>query len=342
MRIRPRIAFAWSTGLLILFLVAGLTWLYLIRASGAPAQECSRRMAGFARLASALCLAWLLFYFYCVWANRATRKHFVAHLVLLALGLVMAFPFYYMATTSFKPIDEVTRIRIQVTPFFFPELSPYRSLVAGVPYFRFMWNSLIVSVLTVGGTVFFCTLAGYAFAKLNFPGRELIFMGMLMTMMVPYSVLLVPGFLLMRDLGWINSYLALIVPALAPPFYIFLARQFIQAIPDDLLDAATIDGCGPFRTYVEIVLPLSRPLVATIAILAFLGSWNNFVWPLIVLIDESKYTLPLGLSLLQGRYTLRENIQMAGAALAIIPVLVAFMILQKQVVQSFSTSGLKE
>jgi len=161
-------------------------------------------------------------------------------------------------------------------------------------------------------------------------------------MLIPGSVLLVPGFLLMRDFGWLDTFWPLIVPNLAGAFNVFLARQFIELIPDDLIDAARIDGCGEWRIYWQVILPLSRPLLATMGILTFLYNWNNFVSPLIFILDEAKFTLPLGLSLLQGQYTQIENIQMAGAALAIIPVLVLFFAFQNQIVKSFSTSGLKE
>lgn len=260
----------------------------------------------------------------------------------VAMGaVVMALPFYYMVVTSFKPLEEVADVRVSLG-IRHPTLNPYRQLMAGLPYMRFVWNSTWVAGWTVAGNLFFCTLAGYAFSKHRFPGRDALFMGMLATMMIPASVLLVPGFLLMRDFGWLDSHLSLIVPGLAGAFGVFLARQFIQGIPGDLLDAGKIDGCGEFRLYRTIVLPLSRPLLATLAILTFLASWNNFISPLIFLFDESRYTLPLGLALLQGRFSQIENVQMAGATLAVLPVLVVFFAFQRQIVESFSTSGLKQ
>ena len=204
-----------------------------------------------------------------------------------------------------------------------------------------MWNSVIVSGSVTLGTMFFCSLAGYAFAKHIFPAKEKIFIAMLATMMIPGSVMLVPGFLLMRDFGWLNTYLPLIIPSLAGTFGVFLARQFIETIPTDLTDAAKIDGCPDFYAYALIIVPLSKALLATLAILTFLGSWNSFIGPLIYLLDEDRYTLPLGIALLQGRYVGAENIQMAGAALAIIPVLIIFFFFQNQIVESLSTSGLK-
>jgi len=255
-------------------------------------------------------------------------------------GAIMVMPFYFMIVTSLKNMSEVTSVPISLAVKH-PTLLPYVDLLRGLPYLRFMLNSLIVSGATTLGTMFFCSLAGYAFAKHDFPGKRQIFMAMLATMMIPGSVLLVPGFLLMRDFGWLNTYLPLIVPAMAGTFGVFLSKQFIQAIPNDLIDAAKIDGCSDFRVYLTVILPLSKPLLATLGILTFLWSWNNFLQPLIYLFDERLFTLPLGISLLQGRYVGNENIQMAAATLAIVPVLVIFFLLQKQIVKSLSTTGLK-
>jgi len=262
------------------------------------------------------------------------------YLFVTAFGLIMVLPFYYMIITSFKTLEEVTKVPISLS-LKKPTLKPYKDLLDGLAYGKFMLNSLLVAVTTTLGTLFFCTLSGYAFAKHRFPFKNFFFMFLLSTMLIPGSVLLVPGFLLMRDFGWLNTFLPLIVPGMTGAFGIFLSRQFIQEIPDALIDAARIDGASDFRVYWQIILPLSKPLLATLAILTFLYNWNNFISPLIYIFDESKYTLPLGLSLLQGRYTNWENVQMAGAALAIIPVLVLFFIFQKQIVKSLSTSGLK-
>ncbi len=263
------------------------------------------------------------------------------YLIITLGGIIMFLPFYYMVITSFKTLEGITSIPISLT-LSDPTIKPYTDLLEGLRYGRFMWNSLIIAVITTTGTIFFCTLSGYAFAKHRFPYRNALFMFLLSTMLIPGTVLLVPGFLLMRDFGWLNTYLPLVIPGMTGAFGIFLARQFISEIPDDLIDAARIDGCSDFRIYWQVILPLSKPLIATLGILTFLYNWNNFISPLIYLLDESKFTLPLGLSLLQGRYTKMENIQMAGAALAIIPVLILFFVFQKQIVKSFSTSGLKE
>ena len=262
------------------------------------------------------------------------------YLFVSSFGLVMVLPFYYMIITSFKRLEDVSAVPISLT-LTEPTLKPYFSLLEGLAYGRFMLNSFLIALITTFGTLFFCTLAGYAFAKHNFKFKDTFFIFLLCTMLIPGSVLLVPGFLLMRDFGWLNTFLPLIMPGMTGAFGIFLARQFIHEIPNDFIDAARIDGAGDFRIYLSIILPLSKPLLATLAILTFLYNWNNFISPLIYIFDEAKFTLPLGLSLLQGRYTNTENVQMAGAALAIIPVLVLFFIFQKQIVKSLSSSGLK-
>ncbi len=270
--------------------------------------------------------------------KRSSR--FGLYVFVAAFGLVMALPFYYMVITSFKTLEDVTQVPISLT-LKNPTIKPYQDLLDAMSYGRFMLNSFIVAITTTAGTLFFCSLAGYAFAKHQFRFKNFCFMFLLSTMLIPGSVLLVPGFLLMRDFGFLNTFWPLILPGLTGAFGIFLARQFIHEIPDDFIDAARIDGASDFRIYWQIIVPLSKPLLATLAILTFLYNWNNFISPLIYIFDESKFTLPLGLSLLQGRYTNWENVQMAGAALAIIPVLVLFFIFQKQIVRSLSTSGLK-
>ncbi|RKY52439.1 MAG: carbohydrate ABC transporter permease [Candidatus Neomarinimicrobiota bacterium] len=255
-------------------------------------------------------------------------------------GIIMILPFYYMIVTSFKRLEDVSSIPISLT-ITNPTLKPYLDLLEGLAYGKFMLNSFIVATTTTLGTLFFCSLAGYAFAKHEFRYKNVFFIFLLSTMLIPSSVLLVPGFLLMRDFGWLNTFLPLIMPGMTGAFGIFLARQFIHEIPNDFIDAARIDGASDFRIYLQIILPLSKPLLATLAILTFLYNWNNFISPLIYIFDESKFTLPLGLSLLQGRYTNTENVQMAGATLAIIPVLILFFLFQKQIVRSLSSSGLK-
>jgi multiple sugar transport system permease protein len=262
------------------------------------------------------------------------------YLVVLLGGALMALPFYYMVVTSFKRLADVSKIPLSLG-LERPTLEAYEALLDGFPYGLFVLNSLVVAISTTAGSMVLCSLAGYAFAKHQFRYKEPLFWLLLSTMLIPHSVLLVPGFLLMRDLGWLNSFWPLIVPNLGGAFGVFLSRQFIAEIPDALLDAARIDGCNDWQVFWKVIMPLSKPLLATLGILTFLSNWNSFVGPLIYLIDEKLFTLPLALSLLQGRYTATENVQMAGAALAVIPVLLVFLLFQKQIVKSLTTSGLK-
>ncbi|MFW7379650.1 MAG: carbohydrate ABC transporter permease [Oligoflexus sp.] len=272
---------------------------------------------------------------------KMQQRYWGIYLTLAIAAIILNIPFYYMIITAFKSNAELAQLEISFG-LQNPTLDPMRNLLAGSSYLKSAWNSVIVAGLSTIGNILFCTMAGYAFAKQNFPGRDRIFFLLLSTMMIPGSVLLVPGFLLVRDLGWINTYLPLIIPGLGSIFFVFLARQFIMKIPDVILQAARLDGCSEFRIFFQIVFPLCRPLIATIGILSFLGSWNSFIGPMVYLFDEQTYTLPLVISMLQGRFSGQENILMAGALLSIVPVLVIFFALQKQIIDSFANSGLKE
>src|SRR5579871_6927846 len=273
--------------------------------------------------------------------KRGRGEYAVTYLVLTVGALVMALPFYYMLITSLKSMTEISQPTLDLLVRR-PTLQPYRDLIDAGLVVRASWNSLIVSALLTGGSMLFCTLAGYAFAKHRFPGRDLLFLALLATMMIPGTVLLVPSFLLFRDFGWLDTWLPLIVPGLAGAFGVFLARQFIEKIPDSLIESARLEGFSEWRIFASIILPLSKPLLATLGILTFLGSWNSFVGPLIILLDEKKFTLPLVVAMLQGRFPGKDNMQMAGAMISILPVLILFFLFQRQIVQSLATSGLKE
>lgn len=260
----------------------------------------------------------------------------------LTLGaFLMALPFYYMLVTSFKSNQEAAQPTVSLIVHQ-PTVKPYLDLFDAGLILQATWNSFLIALPLTFGSMFFCLLAGYAFAKHRFPGRDALFLVLLSTMMIPGTVLLVPSFLLFRDLGWLDTWAPLIVPGLAGAFGVFLARQFVGKIPDSLIECAKLEGCGEWRIFRSIVMPLSKPLMATLAILTFLGSWNSFVGPLIILLDEKKYTLPLVVAMLQGRFPGQENMQMAGAMISILPVLIIFFVFQRQIVQSLASSGLKE
>lgn len=276
-------------------------------------------------------------------SRQSRTSAVVAYTVLTVGGVLMALPFYFMIITSLKPDAETisTTIRLWVDE---PTLDGFRRLLnpQGVPFMRSVFNSVFIAFVTVGGNLILCPLAGYAFSKHRFPGRDAIFVALLSTMMIPGTVLLVPGFLLARDFGWLNTWLPLTVPAMAGVFGVFLSRQFVRNIPDSLIEAARIDGCSEIRIFATVVMPLCKPLLATLGIFTFLASWNSFLGPLVILRDEHLLTLPLVMALLQGRFTGNQNVQMAGAVISIVPVLLIFFAFQKQIVESLASSGLKE
>ncbi|MBC8064844.1 MAG: carbohydrate ABC transporter permease [Chlorobia bacterium] len=273
--------------------------------------------------------------------KKSRTESVVVYALLLIGAALMVLPFYYMVVTSLKPKTEISlpTVSLGVSN---PTLQPYVDLFDGDLVLRATLNSFIVAALTTIGAMFLCTLAGYAFAKHKFPGKNALFLTLLATMMIPGSVLLVPSFLLMRDFGWLDTWLPLIVPGMAGAFGVFLARQFIEKIPNSLLESAMLDGASEPRIFASVVLPLTKPLQATLGIMTLLGSWNSFIGPLIILIDEKKFTLPLVIAMLQGRFPGQDNMQMAGAMISILPVLILFAIFQRQIVSSLASSGLKD
>ena len=220
--------------------------------------------------------------------------------------------------------------------------SNYRNLWKTVPYNRYFINSVFIATASTLLTLFFCSLGGYAFAKYQFRGQKILFGILLASMMVPFQVLLVPLFGLMYDIGWLNSYKAIIIPFSVGAFGVFLMRQFIVTIPSELLDAARIDGCSEFGIYYRIVLPIIKPALGALTIYSFLGSWNGYLWPLIILRDEVKYTLPIGLANLVGIYRQDYGMLMAGTLLSLMPIVILFLAMQREFVQGITLGGVKE
>ena len=211
-----------------------------------------------------------------------------------------------------------------------------------MPYGRYFVNSVFIATASTLLTLFFCSLGGYAFAKYQFRGQKILFGILLASMMVPFQVLLVPLFGLMYDIGWLNSYKAIIIPFSVGAFGVFLMRQFIVTIPSELLDAARIDGCSEFGIYYRIVLPIIKPALGALTIYSFLGSWNGYLWPLIILRDEVKYTLPIGLANLVGIYRQDYGMLMAGTLLSLMPIVILFLAMQREFVQGITLGGVKE
>ena len=220
--------------------------------------------------------------------------------------------------------------------------SNYRNLWKTVPYNRYFVNSVFIATASTLLTLFFCSLGGYAFAKYQFRGQKILFGILLASMMVPFQVLLVPLFGLMYDIGWLNSYKAIVIPFSVGAFGVFLMRQFIVTIPSELLDAARIDGCSEFGIYYRVVLPIIKPALGALTIYSFLGSWNGYLWPLIILRDEAKYTLPIGLANLVGIYRQDYGMLMAGTLLSLMPIVILFLAMQREFVQGITLGGVKE
>ena len=260
----------------------------------------------------------------------------------LVLGAVItAFPLFWMVSASFMPTGEANAFPPRLLPSA-PTLDQYRTLFSRLSVGRYFLNSLFVSLLATAIALLVNSMAGYAFAKLRFAGREGLFRALVTAMVIPGQVAMLPLFLLMRELGLVNTYLGVIVPSLASVFGIFLVRQFVQSVPDELLDAARIDGAGEFRIYWSIVLPLCRPILVTLGIFTFLGTWNEFMWPLIVLTDDSRFTLPVALASLIGEHVQDTEMMLAGSVLTVLPVLLLFLALQRHYIEGIMMGGGKE
>ena len=261
----------------------------------------------------------------------------------VTLGFVAVItPFVWMILGSFKGQGELLR----VPPTWWPEkptLDNYRTLFNKESFPRYFLNSTVVAVVITAANVAFCSMVGYGLAKLKFRGKKLVFALVMGTLMIPGMVTFVPLFVLVANLGMVDTYPGLILPFLVTPFGVFLMRQFIIELPDDLLDAGRIDGAGELRIFRQIILPLCGPGLATLGILTFLGSWNNFLWPLVVAQTQEHYTLPVALALFSQNQQVIPNygVLLAGATVVVVPVLVVFLIFQRRFIEGIATTGIK-
>ena len=250
-------------------------------------------------------------------------------------------PFIWMILGSFKGQGELLR----VPPTWWPEspsLNNYRDLFNKQSFLRYFVNSTVVAVVVTLGNLLFCSMLGYALAKLEFRGKRLIFGLVMGTLMVPGMVTFVPLFVLVANLGLVDSYPGLILPFLVTPFGVFLMRQFMTTLPDDLLDAGRVDGAGELRIFRQIILPLCGPALATLGILTFLGSWNSFLWPLVVAQTQEHYTLPVALALFAtGQNVTNYGLLLAGATVTVLPILIVFLIFQRRFIEGIATTGIK-
>ncbi len=265
---------------------------------------------------------------------------FTQALLLVGAGL-MILPFVYMIGTSFKPPTEV----LKWPPTFFavnPTWENYRTLTTIAPFPRFFLNSLIMSTASMLGILATSTFAGYIFSKHRFPGRNLLFIIVLATAMVPFETYLIPFYFLIKQLKLINTYPGMVAPYLIMSFGIFLMRQSIgSSIPDELLDAGRIDGCSEWRLFRQIVLPLSKSAIGALGIFSFMQAWMAFIWPLILATQREMYTMEVGLSVFQQRYTIDYGSITAGSTVSIVPVFIVFLLLRRNIIQGITLTGLK-
>ena len=274
-----------------------------------------------------------------MWRKRLRSAIVVTVLALGAVAMIV--PYYWMVVSSLKPPEELYTYPPTFTVQH-PTFKAYIDLFTMLPITRSLFNSLFVATAVTLSNMLFCSLAGYAFAKLRFRGRDAIFFMLISAMMIPWQVFLIPGFVIVKTLGWLNTFWALIIPNLAMPFGIFLCRQYATSIPDGLIEAARIDGYSEFGIYSRIILPLLTPALATLAIFTFLSQWNSFVWPLIVVQSSSMRTVPLIVGVLNGQFGSNFAMVMAGALVITLPMLLVFLMFQRQFIKGVFLTSIRE
>lgn len=269
-----------------------------------------------------------------------TAKALVINAILIAAAVIVAFPLVWMLSVSFMPTGEASTYPPPLFPSE-PTLENYRQLFARHEAGRYMLNSAIVATLATLISLAFNTMAGYAFAKLSFPGRDRLFRALLGALVIPSQVAMIPLFALVKEMGLVSTYGGVIVPAMASVFGIFLVRQYALSLPTELLEAARIDGASEFKIFRSVVVPLLKPILLTLAILTFLATWNDFMWPLIVLTDQKMHTLPVALAGLSREHVQDNELMMAGAVITTVPVLVLFLGMQRHYIAGILAGSVK-
>ena len=272
--------------------------------------------------------------------NKQQLRKLIIHLILLSGIGVTVFPFVWMVLTSFKATGEAT----QIPPTIFPKqflIDAYTQIISSLPFARVYMNTFISTVITTIAQLIFCAMAGYAFARIDFPFKNVIFVVLLSVLMVPGQIFLIPQYLIVQKMGLLDSIPALFIPNLFSAFGTFLLRQFFMSLPKELEEAALLDGCNRFQIFGKIMLPLVKPGLVSLSIFTAKFAWNDFMWPLIVNTSPKMMTLGPALSTLQGQYTTQYPMQMAGAVMAVIPIIVLFFIFQKQFIEGVAQSGIK-
>jgi multiple sugar transport system permease protein len=272
------------------------------------------------------------------------RQVYFRWLILLAVAcgaIVVFFPFFWMAVTSLKTAPEIQRVPLQVAPDHWLNLANYVEVFTRTPFLRFLLNSFIVASIAAVSSLVVSSLAGFGFAKYHFPGRDVLFLAVIGIMMVPFQSVVVPLYVWMNDLGLLDTYAGIVAPDLVSVFGVFLMRQAIEMIPNDYIDAARIDGASELRIFFLVVLPAVKPAMATLLIIKFMWSWNEFFWPMVVISSPEMKVVTMGLMSFTNMYFIEYNLLTAAAVLSILPILLIFVTLQRWVVQAVVMSGLK-
>lgn len=274
--------------------------------------------------------------------GRIYLQRAILYIILTIIAIIVLVPLFWMFATSIKPKNQLFTKDVQWWPTT-PTLDNYNTLLnnSQTPIISWFVNSILIAVIVTALVLAVDSLAAYAYARMNFIGKNILFRILLFTLFLPGILFLVPNFLTVNALGLRNNYLGVILPALAGVFGVFFMRQFFETIPKELEEAAHIDGANTFQTFLNIALPLAKPALATLGVITFLSSWNDFLWPLLILQNRSLQTLPIGLRSLQGSYTSEYGLMMAGAVVAAVPVLILYVVLQRFIVASVASSGIK-
>ncbi|MBI3710426.1 MAG: carbohydrate ABC transporter permease [Proteobacteria bacterium] len=273
-----------------------------------------------------------------LFGRRLAPGAIVAWTALFLGGVVMVMPFVYMLATSFKYNNEIYELSLLPRE---PTLDNYRRLFEKSGFPRWFLNSLLVGASTTTSVLLFDSLVGYTLAKFRFRGRSIVFVAILSTLMIPTEMLVLPWYSMARTFGWLDTYWGIAFPGLMTGFGAFLMKQFFEGVPDDLLDAARLDGLNEFQVWWQVALPLVTPALSALAIFTFLGNWTAFLWPLIVTTDRALYTLPVGLASFSGEFQTEWEMVMTGASVATLPTLAVFILLQKYIIRGIMLAGLK-
>ena len=274
------------------------------------------------------------------WREEIRSAQLATQVLLALAAAVTVIPVIWTVLSSLKSNETIFAVPMRWLPDSL-HWNNYIDAFEVAPFARYFLNSTIIAASVTATTIFFGAMAGYGFSKFSFPGRDLVFGLILSTFMIPFPVIMIPLFVLVRNFGWVDTYWGLIIPGALTGFAVFMMRQFIQAIPGELLDAARIDGAGEMRIFLTLVLPLARPALATLGILTFLESWNNLLWPLIVIQSDEMETIPLGLTKFSTLYSSNYAQMLAMSVIASLPVLVVFIIGRRQIINSLMLSGIK-